>query len=105
MLSGELFTKKHIIPESDCQDYTDKLLIIRANWLKPEYRTPENQLFLAQCGFGCDPSKMGRAVVGTFIADGEEARMERGDFIGIIADEFIPEWAKEKLKQLTLNDF
>lgn len=99
MLKGELFTKEHIIPESHLEDYTDKILIIRAEWLKPKYRSPENQLFLARCGFGCDPSRMGTAVCGIFLVDGEETRLERYDFIGIIADEFVPKWAEEKMKQ------
>ncbi len=99
-LPEELFTSEQVIPKSYLQDYTNKILIIKPSWFKPEYRSPKNQLFLAECGFGCDPSKMGTAVYGQFLIDGERTRIERFDFLGIIADEFVPKWAKEKVNEL-----
>ena len=96
-----LFDSRHMIPDSVYSDYAGKLLIIRDTTLKEEYRTPENQLFFAQSGFGCDSTKIGRKVFGIFLSDGEETHFDRSDFIGIIADEYIPEWAKEKMEQIT----
>ena len=83
------------------QDYTGKLLIIRPDVLKEESRTPENQLFLASGGFGCSPDKAGRKVMGQFLIDGEKTHFYRQDFIGVIADEHIPDWAREKLSELS----
>lgn len=83
------------------QDYTGKLLILRDTSLSEEYRTPENQLFLAESGFGCSPDKSGRKVYGRFLSDGEKAQFYREDFVGIIAEENIPDWAREKLAELT----
>jgi len=83
------------------QDFTGKLLILRDTALKEECRTPENQLFLANVGgFGCHPHARGRAVIGEFLIDGEKARFDRQDFVGIADDRFLPDWAKEKLAEL-----
>ena len=96
-----LFSKEHTIQTDEPQDYTGKLLIIRPDVLKEESRTPENQLFLASGGFGCSPDKAGRKVMGQFLIDGEKTHFYRQDFIGVIADEHIPDWAREKLSELS----
>ena len=95
-----LFSGKHIVQSDEPQDYTGKLLILRDTSLKEEYRTPENQLFFAESGFGCSPEKNGRKVFGRFLSDGEKSQFYREDFVGIISDEFIPDWAREKLSEL-----
>lgn len=92
-----LFNFEHIVKFDEPQDYTGKLLIIRADVLKEEVRTPENQLFLAVGGFGCSPEKSGRKVFGEFLSDGEKTHFYRQDFVGVIADEHIPDWARERL--------
>ena len=58
----------------------------------------ENQLWYAHDGFGCHPH--GRSIRCTCLGDGEHTRWNRTDFIGVLKDEFLPEWAKEKLEQL-----
>ncbi|MDE7231105.1 MAG: DUF3849 domain-containing protein [Oscillospiraceae bacterium] len=95
-----LFTSEHIIKSDEPQDFTDKLLILRDTSLVEEKRTPENQLFLASSGFGCSPGKTGRKVFGEFLSDGEKTHFYRQDFIGVIADEYIPDWAREKLEKI-----
>ena len=94
-----LFSGKHIVQSDEPQDYEGKLLILRDTSLKEEYRNPENQLFYAIGGFGCSPTASGRKVSGHFLSDGERAEFCRQDFIGVIADEHIPDWAREKLEQ------
>ena len=95
------FGSEHTVQSDEPQDYTDRLLILRAEVLKEEFRTPENQLFLAKNGFGCDPNARGRKVFGQFLSDGEKTHFNRSDFVGVIADEHIPDWAREKLSELT----
>lgn len=101
-----LFNGKHIVKSDEPQNYAGKLLILRDSVLKEECRVPENQLFLAGGGFGCDPDSSGRKasvapeVFGQFLSDGEQTHFNRSDFVGIIADEHIPQWAKEKLEQI-----
>lgn len=96
-----LFDYKHCIPDSRTnEDFTDKVLVLRGFVLKDEYKTPDYQLFLARTGFGCNPDASGRKVFGKFLLDGEECSFNRSDFAGVIKDEYLPEWAKEKLTEL-----
>lgn len=96
----KLFSGEHTVRSDEPQDYTGKLLIIRADVLKEECRTPENQLFLASGGFGCSPDSSGRKVFGQFLSDGEKTHFYRSDFVGILAEQHIPQWAVEKMKQI-----
>ena len=86
---------------TDEQDYADRLLVIKPSSLKDEYKQPDYQLFFAKGGFGCDPKASGTVVYGHFLKDDEYAQFRRSDFIGVIKDEFVPEWAEEKLQQYT----
>ena len=96
-----LFSGEHIVQTDEPQDYAGKILILKDTSLKEEYRTPENQLFLAESGFGCSPTASGRKIMGKFLNDGEKAQFYRQDFIGVAADEYLPEWARERLAELT----
>lgn len=91
-----LWNSSHCIDEAGL-DYEDRILVISPSSLKDEYKTPEDQLFKATGGFGCSPTAIGRTVYGFFIKDNEEACFGRSDFIGVMKDEFIPNWVKEKL--------
>ena len=94
-----MFDQKHCEPESGKQDYTGKVLVLSPNTLKEDYWSPENQLWLAQSGFGCSPTARGRSILCTCLGDGEQTRWNRNDFVGVLKDEFLPDWAKESLKQ------
>ena len=98
-----LYDHRHRDPNDD-GDYKNKVLILRDTELKEACRTPENQLFFAQSGFGCDPSASGRAVFGQFLIDGEKARFDRGDFVGVCDERYLPDWAQEKLAELNPAD-
>ena len=50
------------------------------------------------------PSASGRKVFGKFLKDGENTNFNRSDFLGVIKDECIPEWAAEKLAELEPPD-
>ena len=90
-----------VIPESYMENYEDKLLILKPSALKEEYRHEEFQYFYAETGFGCDPSKGGTKVFGRFLIDGEDAAFRRYNFYGIADENKLPDWAKEKLQQMT----
>lgn len=95
-----LFEAGHCHTENDDEmDYTDRVVVINPHCLKDEYKTPEDQLFLANGGFGCHPNSRGRKVYGEFLKDGERTFYQRADIIGVLKDEYMPDWAKEKLQQ------
>lgn len=69
--------------------------------LKESYWSQENQLWYAHDGFGCSPTAIGRSVRCTCLGDGEMTRWNRDEFIGVLDEKFLPEWAQEKLAELT----
>lgn len=95
----KLFSDEHCISTLG-EDLTGRVVVVSPQHLKEEYWAPENQLWLATGGFGCSPTASGRAVYATCLIDGDETRWDRGDIIGIIKDEYLPDWAREKLEEL-----
>lgn len=97
-----LFTAEHCDREQS--DYTDKVVIVNHKCLKEEYWSPENQLWLATSGFGCEPNKIGRAVYSTCLIDNDKNRWDRSDILGVIRDEYLPDWAREKLEEIKTQE-
>ena len=85
------------LPNSDNDDYTGKLLIMRSDSLSDEYKKGEFQYFYTSGGNGCRPTSAGRKVFGFFVSDGEKAQFERTDFLGIADPSQCPNWVNEKL--------
>ena len=99
-----LFDSSHCESEQDGEiDYTGKVVAIRPDILKDQYKTPDDQLFFATGGFGCHPNSRGRKVYGHFLKDGEETYYQRSELIGAVKDEPLPEWAKQKLSEMTAS--
>ena len=93
-----LFGPEHCVESG--LDYTGKVLVLSPDTLKESCWCAENMLWLAEGGFGCSPTASGRAVYATCLSDGEQTRWNREDFIGVLKDEFLPDWAREKLEEL-----
>lgn len=92
-----LFGARHCSTELD---YTGKVLILRPAVLKEECWSPRNQLWYGECGFGCSPTARGRAVYATCLGDGEKNRWDRTDFVGVLDEQYLPDWAMERLSEL-----
>jgi len=96
-----LFGPQHCEPDSfSGLDYTDKVLVLSPDTLRESCWQPEDQLWLAHDGFGCRPKAIGRSVRCTCLGDGEMTRWNRRDFIGVLKEEHLPDWAREKLEEL-----
>lgn len=60
-----LYDQSHCVDTQGEQcDYRDKIVILRGEYFKDEFKAPENQLFLAESGFGCSPNARGQKVYG-----------------------------------------
>ena len=66
----------------DDVDLEGKILVHGGVDFKPEFRADKFRLWKATGGFGCNPRLTGRSVLATCLADGETAKLERGDFVG-----------------------
>ena len=64
----------------------------------------KQDFWYARSGFGCEPHSSGRAVFATCLSDGETARWNREDFIGVLDDKFLPDWAREKLEEMMTQE-
>ncbi len=96
-----LFGSEHCEPDSRAKlDYEGKVLVLSPDTLRESCWSQENQLWLALDGFGCSPTAIGRSVRCICLGDGEETRWNRAEFIGVLKEEHLPDWAIEKLEQL-----
>ena len=77
------------------------MLVLSPEALREQYWGQKDQLWYARSGFGCEPHSSGRAVFATCLSDGETARWNREDFIGVLDEKCLPGWAREKLMELT----
>lgn len=94
------FTLEHCIPNDYEESIENKVVVIRAECLRPEYCTADKQLVLATGGFGTHANARGRAVYTVNIYSGKEARWNREDILGTVKPEYMPDWANERLKQI-----
>ena len=99
-----LFGAEHCVGDRAEQDYTGKVLVLSPEALQEQYWGQDYQLLYARSGFGCAPHSSGRAVFATCLSDGETARWNREDFIGVLDDKFLPDWAREKLEELMTQE-
>ena len=83
-------------------DYTGKVMVLNPKCLKDEYKSPKDQLILCESGFGCSPTASGRKVFGRFLSDGEKCQYDRSDFIGEPKEEHLPDWASDKVQEMTV---
>ena len=97
----ELFGAEHCVGDRAEQDYTGKVLVLSPDTLKESCWSQENQLWYAHDGFGCSPHAIGRSVRCTCLSDGEMTRWNRHEFIGVLDEKYLPDWAREKLMELT----
>ena len=79
-------------------DLQGKIIVIRPEVLRPEYRRATSQLQLCTGGFGASPDSRGRACYCTQLYSGKTSRFDRSDVLGIIAPENLPKWAKHYLE-------
>jgi len=93
-------TPEHCTPNDYGQSIENKVVVIRGERLRPEYRTADNQLVLATGGFGTYANARGRAVYTINLYSGKESRWNREDILGVLKPEYMPDWAKEQLKQI-----
>ncbi len=102
-LAREMYVQQTQCKEGD-QDYEEQVLILKPEHLNNAHENPEHQLFYAIGGSGCEPGNTKGKVIGEFLFDGEQATLSRADFLGVLKEECLPEWAEEKLKQLQPPD-
>ena len=95
-----LFGPEHCAGDPLKLDYEGKVLVLSPDALRESHWNPREQLWLGQSGFGCSPNARGQAVYAVCLGDGEEFRWNRYDFSGVLDEQYLPDWAAEKLAEL-----
>lgn len=79
-------------------DLRDKIVVIKPEVLRREYRQGPYQLCLCTGGFGASPKSRGNACFCRDLLTGKTSRFERLDIAGIMPMDKLPTWAKKGLE-------
>lgn len=77
----------------------NKVVVIKGNILRPEFRHASHQLMLCTGGFGSQGSARGRTCYCISLYDGRKTSCYRSDILGTMDKEMLPAWAKDKLEK------
>ena len=76
-----------------------KLIVIKQDALRQEYRMSTHQLKICTGGFGSHPHSRGSACFCVDLYNGQHSRFEREDVLGTVTEEQLPQWAKLGLER------
>ena len=79
-------------------DLRDKIVVIKPEVLRREYRQGPYQLRLCTGGFGASPKSRGNACFCRDLLTGKTSRFDRLDIAGIMPMDKLPTWAKKGLE-------
>ena len=96
-----LITETDCIPDHYSKDINGKIIAINPDVLKPEYQRADRQLYYVTGGFGASANSRGSAVFCTNLHTGKTTRYERIDVMGEVKPECLPDWAKQKIEEIT----
>ena len=80
--------------------HNGKVIAIKPDTLRNEYRRADRQLYFVTGGFGAEANSRGSAVFCKNLHTGENTRFERRDVMGEVKPDRLPDWAKEAIKKL-----
>lgn len=89
-----------VVQDSLTHNYEDELVIVKHKELKPEYKTPINQLWIATHGPGCKLGASSDTVHLTHPIDKDKIVVGRADILGIAK----PELVEELYQKYHVND-
>ena len=99
-IENRIITEKDCIPISHSDDINNKIVVIKAEILRPEYRSSGHQLKLCTGGFGASANSRGSACFCTDLRTGKDSRFERWDILGVMNESDLPQWAKDGLASI-----
>ncbi len=85
-------------------DLNGKIIVIKPEVLRREYRRATNQIKLCKGGFGASPNNRGSAVYCKDLYTGKESRYERRDVLGTLEPDMLPKWARPEIVQIVQTD-
>ena len=92
-----VFTAEDCEPVSHEDRIEDRIIVLRDDLLRPEYKHGSSQLFLCTGGFGAQGNPRGRTCFLTRLYDARQMQCRREDILGVMPEEQLPVWAKNGL--------
>lgn len=96
-IPNEPLTQEQCTPVSHEDDLNNRIVVIKADVLRREYRRATNQIKLCIGGFGASPNSRGSTCFCVDLYSGKTSRYERMDVMGILPEEQLPKWATHGL--------
>ena len=96
---SEPITARECHPNDYSQSIVGKVVAIKAEAFRPEYRRGDMQLVLVDGGNGANANARGNAVFCTHLNDGSRTRFERYDVQGEMKE--LPQWAAARLDAIS----
>jgi hypothetical protein len=97
--TAAMMTAAHCLPDSNKEDFTGKLIVIKPSEVMPEYRYADFQLVQCTHGNGARPNAIGTSVFGKELYSGESVVYGRHQILGIADEGKLPQWAVDKLAE------
>lgn len=102
MTDKKLFTPEDCIETGCAMSIAGRVIALKLTSLPPEYQNGEHQLYFCEGGGGSNPNPnpIGRSIFTVSLANGERARWKRGDVLGILKPELLPDTVRLHLSQI-----
>ena len=86
-------------PVSYKDSIENKVVVVKGSILRPEFRHGNHQLMLCTGGFGAQANARGRTCCCISLYDGRKTSFYRTDFLGVMDEKKLPEWAQKGLEK------
>lgn len=97
----DMLGREHCFPLLDGDDIANKVVAINPASLRYEYQRADCQLILVTGESGARSNPRGTAVYGVNVFTGRRSgRWRRGDILGEVRPECLPQWAKDHLRTI-----
>lgn len=96
-IQNEPLAQEQCMRISHEDDLNNKIVVIKPEVLRREYRKATHQIKLCIGGFGASPNSRGSACFCVDLYSGKTSRYERMDVMGTLTEEQLPKWAAHGL--------
>lgn len=96
---NEELTTNSCKPISYEDSIENKVVVVKGSILRPEFRHANHQLMLCTGGFGAQANARGRTCYCISLYDGRKTSFYRTDFLGVMDEKKLPEWAQKGLEK------
>ena len=98
-INDRFLTKNDCHTVDDSMDLGGKIVVIRADALRPEYQGATPQICICEGGFGAASNSRGTSCFCHNLYSGHKERFRRRDILGTLEEKELPAWARLGLVQ------